>query len=62
MIVVSGIIFVISFGLALRSMKDLKFGDEIEKMFKQRKIKGSIVFFQDKVEHYSSKSSSSSSS
>jgi hypothetical protein len=59
------IILVVSFILALRSMSDINFGDELEKFFQRRKIKGSIVFFDGKVEHYehhSSKSSSSSSS
>ncbi|MBP9816232.1 hypothetical protein KBD09_03305 [Candidatus Woesebacteria bacterium] len=64
-IAISCIILVISFILALRSMKDLKFGEELEKIFQRKKIKGTIVFFEDKVTHYdhqSSKSSSPSSS
>ncbi len=64
-IAISGIILAISFILALRSMKDLKFGEELEKIFQRKKIKGTIVFFEDKVTHYepqSSKSSSPSSS
>lgn len=64
-IAISLIILVISFLFALRSMKDTRFGEELEKLFQRKKIKGSIVFFEDKVEHYhhqSSKSSSPSSS
>lgn len=56
------ILLVISFIMALRSMKDFHLPDEINKIISSRKMRGSIVFFKDKkVEHYSSKSSSSSS-
>lgn len=54
-------IFVISFILALISMKDLGFGEEVRKFLKRRKIRGTIIFFKDKINHYSSKKSSYSS-
>ncbi len=56
------ILLIASFILALRSMKDFHLPDEINQLLQANKIRGSIVFFKDKkVEHYSSKSSSSSS-
>lgn len=61
-IIVAVLIAIISFIMALFSIKDLHFGSEMEKIFQRRKIKGSIVFYKDKITHYSSKSSSSSSS
>ncbi len=54
------ILFLVSFVLAWISMKDFHIPKEIRKMLSMRKMKGSIVFFKDKVEHYSSSSSSSS--
>ncbi|KXK10577.1 MAG: hypothetical protein UZ22_OP11002000681 [Microgenomates bacterium OLB23] len=45
---ISVLILLISFVLALRSMKDVSFGDEVEKFFRRRKIKGSIVFLKTK--------------
>lgn len=50
--VILTILLIISFFLALRSMKDLKFSDEIGKVIRKSKIKGTIVFFKDKVRHY----------
>ena len=56
------VLFIIAFIMAWRSMKDFHLPEEISKLINSRKIRGSIVFFKDKkVEHYSSKSSSSSS-
>lgn len=46
------IIVTMSFVLALRSMKDLKFSKEIEKILHKKKIKGTIVFFKDKIQHF----------
>ncbi len=60
-IAISFVILVISFLFALRSMKDTSFGEELEKLFQRKKIKGSIVFFEDKVAHYQDQSSKSSS-
>jgi hypothetical protein len=48
-----------AFLLAFRSMKDIGFSRELEQTIKKRKMKGTIVFFKDKIVHYSSKSSSS---
>ena len=53
------ILFIISFVFALRSMKDLAFSKELEEVLKKNSMKGVIVFFKDKIVHYSSKSSSS---
>lgn len=54
-------ILLISFVWALFSMRDLAVPDEIAKLLRVRRIKGSIVFFKDrKVKHYSSSSSRSS--
>ena len=50
--IVIAVILVISFLLALRSMKDLKFSDEIEKILHKKKIQGAIVFFKDKIQHF----------
>jgi len=49
---VSIILLVISLILAFRSMKDLDFSKEIEKMLHRHKMKGTIVFFKDKIEHF----------
>jgi hypothetical protein len=46
------VLFCISFILAFRSMKDLKFGQEVAHMVFKKKMKGSIVFFDKKVVHY----------
>lgn len=61
-LVISALILVISFLFALRSMTDLTFGEELEKFFQRKKIKGSIVFFEDKVTHYNHDHQSSNSS
>lgn len=55
-------ILIVSVILAWRSMKDLGFADDVRKLLFKKKMKGSIVFFEDKVVHYSSNSSSASSS
>lgn len=55
------IILFFSFILALLSMKDLGFADELRKILDRKKIRGTIVFFKNKIIHYSSKSSFSSS-
>lgn len=46
------IIFLISFFLAWRSMSDFQLPKEIKYFFDVRKIKGRIVFFKNKIEHY----------
>lgn len=55
------IVLVVSFILALFSMRDWQFVDELKRILKKKKIKGAIVFFKNKTVHYSSKSSFSSS-
>lgn len=55
-------IFIVSFLLALRSMKDLHTPHEVKQLMKSNKVKGSIMFFKNNIKHYSSVSSSSSSS
>jgi hypothetical protein len=45
----------ISFILALLSMKDLGFPDELKKILNRKKIKGAVVFFKNKIIHYQSK-------
>jgi hypothetical protein len=55
------LLLILSFLLALRSMKDLDVPVEIERLVRSRKIKGSIVFLKNKIKHYSSLSPSSSS-
>jgi hypothetical protein len=51
-------LFVLSFILAVRSMGDLDIPDEIQRLLRVRKIKGTILFMSGKVKHYSSTSSS----
>lgn len=46
------LIFIFSFILALRSMKDFQVPKEIEKFLTIRRIKGSIIFFKNKPKHY----------
>lgn len=51
------IIGVLSFILALRSMKDFDSTHEMMSLLHMEKMRGTIVFFKDKIEHYSSSSS-----
>jgi len=60
LIIIVVILAIASFILALVSMKDFHIPPEIAKILTMKKIRGTIVFFKDKVEHYSSSSSSSS--
>ncbi len=48
------ILLLISFMLALISMKDLTVPKEIQRMLEYRKIRGTIVFLKDKTTHYKS--------
>lgn len=50
----------LSFILALRSMKDFDVPHEVKVMLNSKQVRGTIVFFKNKVMHYSSDSSSSS--
>ncbi len=61
MIIIFLVIAVISFLIALRSMKDFSIPQEIKRLLTNKKIKGTIIFFKNKTKHYSSSSSSSSS-
>jgi len=54
------IILVLSFILALGSMKDFTVPKEVRQLFKINKVSGTIMFFKEKIKHYSSSSSSSS--
>ncbi len=46
------ILFIVSLFLAIRSMKDVGFSQEIERSIRKNKIKGTIVFFKDRIKHY----------
>lgn len=46
------ILFIISLILAVHSMGDVGFSKQIEQNIRKNKIKGTIVFFKDKVKHY----------
>ncbi len=48
------IIFLLSFFLALYSMRDLEMPREIQNLILRKKIRGSILIFKDKIKHYSS--------
>ena len=50
--IILGVIFVGSFIIAFRSMKDLAVPTEIVKMLMVKKIRGTIVFFKDQIKHY----------
>lgn len=59
MIYIITVLLIVSFVLALLSMRDLRVPKEIIRLISIRKHRGSIVFFKDKVRHYSSSSRSS---
>lgn len=61
MIITIIVLLIVSFVVALRSMKDFDTPPEVRKLLPLKKIKGSIVFFKNKIDHYSSSTSSSSS-
>ena len=52
MAITLSIILLISFFLALRSMKDLQVPLQIKHLLAANKIKGTIVFLKDKIIHY----------
>lgn len=54
-------IFIISFITALLSMKDFSLPSEIKRFIEIKKIRGTIVFLKNKIKHYSSFSSVTSS-
>ena len=47
-----GLILILSFILALRSMRDFGVPKEVRKLFRINKIQGTIMFFKEKVKHY----------
>lgn len=51
------IILVLSFILALRSMKDFNIPAEINRLVQGKKVRGKIIFFKNKVVHYRTKHS-----
>ncbi len=51
-ILVSLVLFLISFLLALRSMRDFRLPAELQHMLNARKVKGTIVFLRNKIVHY----------
>ena len=57
MIFVFFLISIISFVLTWRSMRDFNLPKELKDLLNARKIKGTIIFFKNKVKHYSSSSS-----
>lgn len=38
--------------MALFSMKDFKTASELKKLIKRRSLKGTILFFKNKIVHY----------
>lgn len=61
-IIVLTLLFLASIILAAYSMRDFNVPPEVKRVLGFKKIRGSIVFFKDRVTHYSSVSSRSSSS
>ncbi|KKQ01454.1 MAG: hypothetical protein US11_C0008G0011 [Candidatus Roizmanbacteria bacterium GW2011_GWA2_36_23] len=45
-------ILIVSFLLALRSMKDFQLPKELQYLLSVKRIKGTIVFFKNKTVHY----------
>lgn len=50
--IILGILLIISLLLAAVSMRDVGYGREIARSIRKHKIKGTIVFFKDKIKHY----------
>jgi len=48
----------LSLFIAMRSMKDFHMPQELTRLLKGTRIHGTIVFFKEKIRHYSSSSSS----
>jgi hypothetical protein len=57
--IVFAVLFFISFLMAARSMKDFDVPKELRNALSVKKVKGSLVFFKDRITHHSSDSSSS---
>lgn len=45
-------IFILSLFLAFRSMNDFEIPKEIRKLLTSNRLKGTIIFFRDKIKHY----------
>jgi hypothetical protein len=57
MVITFIIILILSFILALRSMKDFNIPAEINRLVQGKKVRGKIIFFKNKVVHYRTKRS-----
>ncbi|MBI2612136.1 hypothetical protein HYW54_05355 [Candidatus Gottesmanbacteria bacterium] len=51
-LIVSVIILVISFILALRSLKELSIPHEVQRIIHRRRTSGVIIFLKEKIIHY----------
>jgi len=47
-----GLILILSFILAVRSMADFEIPKEVRRLLKINKVKGTIMFLKGKVKHY----------
>lgn len=61
LLIIALVLFVLAFIIALYSMRDFEIVSYLRKSIERKKKRGSIVFFNDRVEHYHSSSSPSSS-
>lgn len=61
-IIIITLIFLISFFIALRSMHELSINYTSIKSLKKKLVRGAIVFFEDKIIHYSNHHTHNSSS
>lgn len=50
-IIAACVIALVSFVLALRSMKELEYGDQLHKKNIQKRSKGRITFYKDTIVH-----------
>lgn len=51
-IIILVLILIISFILALRSMRDFSVPREVRELMKINKVKGTILFFKKQIKHY----------
>ena len=51
-IIILGLILILSFILAVRSMRDFEIPKEVRRLLKINRVAGTIMFFRDKVKHY----------
>lgn len=52
---IAGVVFVISFVLAARSMKDFRVPKEVQKMTYGKKKRGTFIIYKNKITHYKHK-------